>query len=281
MLLDSVEDKKDLWLIYELCPGRTMNEHLFTVKGEFYKGERIYMVHHGSLYHAMRSDTNLLRDFLFRMCSALSLFQRLGIVHADLKPDNILIDYDHDAGEIKSLKLIDLGSSFLLNPEGFSVESQSEFGSSTPEYLPPEIHQFLARRYTQERNVKVEDFNEISYIFDMWSLGSILMEVLTGFPLWLSLKSRVLTLEGRSIINYGLFGVAGRDNMKILNKQNQVLGQGLPSLIATLKKGFDYSGQTWTQEKTFSNVLTQMLCMSPFHRLSPDALMDHPFMQYV
>ena len=48
MLLDSVEDKKDLWLIYELCPGKTMNEHLFEVKGEFYKGERIYMVHHGN-----------------------------------------------------------------------------------------------------------------------------------------------------------------------------------------------------------------------------------------
>ena len=44
MMQDSVEDKKDLWLIYELCEGRTMNEHLFDVKGEFYKGERIYGV---------------------------------------------------------------------------------------------------------------------------------------------------------------------------------------------------------------------------------------------
>lgn len=60
----------------------------------------------------------------------------------------------------------------------------------------------------------------------MWSLGSILIEVLSGFPLWLSLKSRVLTLDGRSIVNYGLFGVAGRDNAKILARQQQLLGQG-------------------------------------------------------
>jgi dual specificity tyrosine-phosphorylation-regulated kinase 2/3/4 len=52
----------------------------------------------------------------------------------------------------------------------------------------------------------------------MWSLGSILVEILSGFPLWLSLKSRVLTVDGRSIVNYGLFGVAGRDNMKIFAK---------------------------------------------------------------
>ena len=94
MLIDSVEDRKDLWLIYELCEGRTLNELLFDVKGEFYKGERLYKVHHGSFYHDVRRNLNLLRDFLSRMCDALSLFAKLGSVHADLKPDNIIIDYD-------------------------------------------------------------------------------------------------------------------------------------------------------------------------------------------
>jgi serine/threonine protein kinase len=94
MLLDSIEDKRDLWLIYEFCEGKTMNEQLFNVKGEFYKGERIYMVHHGVFYHAIRNDIDLLRDFIARMSQVLSLFARLGVVHADLKPDNILIDYD-------------------------------------------------------------------------------------------------------------------------------------------------------------------------------------------
>ena len=94
MMIESVDDKKDLWLIYELVEGRTMNELLFDVKGEFYKGERIYMVHHSHFYHAIRTNLELLKDFLYRMCIALSLFARLSIVHGDLKPDNIIIEYD-------------------------------------------------------------------------------------------------------------------------------------------------------------------------------------------
>lgn len=57
------------------------------------------------------------------MCQALNLFARLGIVHADLKPDNIIIDYDEVNQEILELKLIDLGSAFLLTPEGHVVEN--------------------------------------------------------------------------------------------------------------------------------------------------------------
>jgi serine/threonine protein kinase len=52
------------------------------------------------------------------MSVALSMFARIGIVHADLKPENILIEYDQETQTMLSMKIIDLGSSFLLNPEG-------------------------------------------------------------------------------------------------------------------------------------------------------------------
>ena len=85
----------------------------------------------------------------------------------------------------------------------------------------------LAGRYvwlTEETDVNCitaqRKFEKIAFVFDVWSLGSIILEVLSGFPLWLSLKSRVKSLDGRSIINYGIFGVSGRDNAKILTKQN-------------------------------------------------------------
>ena len=42
-MIDQIEDNKDVWLVYEVgdyCLGK----HLSEVKGEFYKGERIYKV---------------------------------------------------------------------------------------------------------------------------------------------------------------------------------------------------------------------------------------------
>ena len=102
-----------------------MNEHLFDVKGEFYCGQRIYMVSHSNFYHNLRSNLDLLREFMYRLCLALRMFARLGIVHADLKPENILIEYDAVSQSIRSLKIIDLGSSFLLNPQGSIIQNQS------------------------------------------------------------------------------------------------------------------------------------------------------------
>lgn len=64
---------------------------------------------------------------------------RLGIVHADLKPDNILLDFDEDTQRITSLKIIDFGSAFMLKADGRVLKDQREFAMSTPEYLPPEI----------------------------------------------------------------------------------------------------------------------------------------------
>ena len=116
-----------------------MNEHLFDVKGEFYKGERIYLVQHSVFYHQLRNDNKLMASYIKGMTEVLDLFYKAGIVHADLKPDNILIDYDESDNSIKALKIIDLGSAFLLNHEEEKLKDQIEFVQSTPEYLPPEI----------------------------------------------------------------------------------------------------------------------------------------------
>ena len=40
-LLDQRDEKNDLFLMFELC-GKPMSKSVFDVKGEFFKGERIY-----------------------------------------------------------------------------------------------------------------------------------------------------------------------------------------------------------------------------------------------
>ena len=179
------------------------------------------------------------------------------------------------------MKVIDLGSSFLLNSQEIKLKDQIEFGQSTPEYLPPEIQLYLTRKFTQQNNYQISDFSEIGFVFDVWSLGSILLEILSGFPLWLSLKSRVKSLDGgRSIINYGFLGVSGRDNGKILQKQNQVFGQngGLSKLKAALKKGYDYSGNILFENPLFNRLLAGVLEFDPEKRMSPQEIMESEFL---
>jgi hypothetical protein len=40
-----VDERQDTWLVYEVG-GSTLSSNLFLVKGDFYRGERIYSVVH-------------------------------------------------------------------------------------------------------------------------------------------------------------------------------------------------------------------------------------------
>ena len=113
------------------------------------------------------------------------------IVHADIKPDNILLDFDGET--IHNLKFIDFGSSF-------SYEDPSNISATTPEYLAPEVLDYLEKR-SQNTGVGANSQNlcriQEPWSYDMWSLGAILLEMLTGIPIWMSYKCRAQTYTGK------------------------------------------------------------------------------------
>ena len=41
-MLSWIEDKNDLWLVFELCPGKTISKLLYRSQGLFLDGQRIY-----------------------------------------------------------------------------------------------------------------------------------------------------------------------------------------------------------------------------------------------
>jgi len=114
-----------------------MTKNLFEVKGEFHKGERIYGVQHQEFYYAVKRNPELMKEFIRKILAVFDLLTYLDIVHADIKPDNILVDFD--GSTLKSLKVIDFGSAFVFT-DARSVPA------TTPEYLAPEVLKFLDNR---------------------------------------------------------------------------------------------------------------------------------------
>ncbi|CAI2362767.1 unnamed protein product [Moneuplotes crassus] len=260
-LLDTIEDKNDLWLIYELG-GVTLTKNLFEVKGEFFKGQRVYHCNYQKFYYALKTKRKVMVDFMTKMLQVFELLSALDIVHADLKPDNILVDFDGE--QIKDMKLIDFGSAFIFS-------NAKSISMSTPEYLSPEVLKFIDKRHSLGIEGAKAMFRKMnSWSYDAWSIGAIFLEIVTGFPLWLGLKGKITTRKGKNIVNFGIFGVRGRDNAKIINKQNTVL-KDLPSCI---KKYDSYSNEC---DEVLMDFLYGLLEKSPRKRMSPTEALAHPF----
>ena len=80
-------------MIYEVG-SLPLSKLLYDVKGEFFKGERIYHVHHQQLNIATKKDRNVLRQLIQKLAEVFHVLSDAGVIHADIKPDNILVDFD-------------------------------------------------------------------------------------------------------------------------------------------------------------------------------------------
>ena len=172
------------------------------MKGEFYNAERVYNIIQLPLFKTFLRNDECMKQLLKTLLSAVSLFNKYNIVHADLKLDNILVKR---MGMFPTeFKVIDFGSTF-------NFRSNGSIHSVTPEYMPPEA---------LVSGAQIQELAEISHpwSFDMWSIGMIFLEIANGFPLWMSLKSKVDTEEGVMFMK-GLLAAPGRDPTRIIRMQ--------------------------------------------------------------
>jgi serine/threonine protein kinase len=97
-----------------------------------------------------------------QVLAALAVAHRAGVVHRDLKPQNIFLAADDNGDE--RVKLLDFGISKLKDARTYHTTDAKVMG--TPAYMPPE-----------QAEGRQEDIGPAS---DIWAMGTILYEMATG-----------------------------------------------------------------------------------------------------
>jgi serine/threonine-protein kinase len=109
-------------------------------------------------------------EIMIQVCAALSVAHDNGIIHRDIKPDNIMLvpSRNDEGGTFELVKVCDFGIAALQNPTREDAELGLDDGSiaGTPEYMSPE----------QARG------SEIDARSDVYACGICLYELVTGRP---------------------------------------------------------------------------------------------------
>ena len=139
----------------------------------------------------IRKNVDELKNLVIQISKALYLMNSHNIVHSDLKTENILIKVrgksEPQGPYIKSLKLIDFGSSFLFT-------NLKQFSMATPQYMPPQILNYILFQNKLEYDevmLKKMDKYLNPWTIDIWSLGCIILEIVSGLPLWMSIPTKI------------------------------------------------------------------------------------------
>ena len=105
---------------------------------------------------------------LVQICDGLAAAHNVGVVHRDLKPDNIIVVPTSDGAELA--KVLDFGVAKMLNREDEDVGFQTAAGSviGTPAYMSPE----------QAGGMLIDARS------DTYSLGAIMYELFCGQPMF-------------------------------------------------------------------------------------------------
>ena len=98
------------------------------------------------------------QHFMRQLAAGLQHIRTFNLMHRDLKPQNLLLA---DAGDRPSLRIADFGFARDVKPQGIA-----ETLCGSPLYMAPEILQY------KQYDVKA----------DLWSVGTILFELLAGRP---------------------------------------------------------------------------------------------------
>ncbi|VDM04148.1 unnamed protein product [Schistocephalus solidus] len=226
-----------------------------------------------------------IRPIAQQVLTALSKLKTLGLIHADLKPENIMLVRPSDGIMRYRVKVIDFGSACYSSKAVQNTYLQSRY------YRAPEILLGLP-------------FNEA---IDMWSLGCVIAELFLGWPLYPGSSEYD---QIRYIVETQ--GLPSRDMLRNAGKGSRFFVRDPYTLEWRFKTQEEYALETGQQAKEarkyifssldqirevsltnksldpdadieledrfhFAQLLSQMLKMRPSDRILPDTALSHSF----
>nr|XP_054096717.1 homeodomain-interacting protein kinase 3 isoform X3 [Callithrix jacchus] len=227
----------------------------------------------------------VIRPILQQVATALKKLKSLGLIHADLKPENImLVD---PVRQPYRVKVIDFGSASHVSKTVCSTYLQSRY------YRAPEI--ILGLPFCEA--------------IDMWSLGCVIAELFLGWPLYpgaleydqIRYISQTQGLPGEQLLNVGTkstrFFCKETDmshscwRLKTLEEHEAETGMKSKEArkyifnslddIAHVNTVMDLEGSDLLAEKAdrreFVSLLKKMLLIDADLRITPAETLNHPF----
>ncbi|KAI9240711.1 MAG: kinase-like domain-containing protein [Podila humilis] len=209
-----------------------------------------------NLYEFIKSNSfqgfslGLIKRFCTQLLQSLELLSKHSVVHCDLKPENVLLKHPTKS----SIKVIDFGSSCLENEKVYTY-IQSRF------YRSPEV--ILGMSYNMA--------------IDMWSLGCILAELYTGYPLFpgeneqeqLSCIMEIQGVPDRYLVDRSsrkkvFFDAVGNPKL-VINSKGKKRRPGSKTLAQALK----------CNDPLFLDFIARCLIWDPEKRMKPREGLQH------
>ncbi|XP_028610376.1 dual specificity tyrosine-phosphorylation-regulated kinase 4 [Grammomys surdaster] len=209
-----------------------------------------------NLYELMKNNSfqgfslSIVRRFTLSVLKCLQMLYVEKIIHCDLKPENIVL---YQRGQV-TVKVIDFGSSCYEHQKVYTY-IQSRF------YRSPEV--ILGHPYNMA--------------IDMWSLGCIMAELYTGYPLFPGeneVEQLACIMEVLGLPPAHLVQTASRRQIFFDSK-------GLPKNITNNRGGKRYPDSkdltmvVKTYDSSFLDFLRRCLVWEPSLRMTPDQALKH------
>jgi len=242
-----------------------------------YKGHicMIFNLYDKNLYQLLQSrkykglSLKKIKHISKQLLIGLDFIKKKGILHCDLKPENIVLEKD-----TYNIKIIDFGSS---------------------SYQKEKVYIYIQSRYYRSPEV-VLGYNNSTAI-DMWSFGCILYELYTGNPLFkarncpelIVLITEILGVPDVKIlenstqvqdyfIKYKSIIPFRKDSYSPINYRCHKKKIRIPNSYS-IKKKLDFNYINMTPDLTnFIDIIDKCIVWDPKIRLSPDEGLTHLFL---